>query len=218
MLEIEGGQHPNEPSEYGFHFLADEEEETKVGIIRVVLPFAAMNEGGLSLLPTLEELIGPLEFESGHAGYSINWDSRGDWEEEAAVRMGVIAKRYPGVDLNDYNSTIIAFQGSSRPSIKCVNWLTLVGSDIRDALPRSEALGEQLGNECIVRELPQGLIFQAGERPGLGVANKPESLGPYCRVGELLADFRLLDHPQIIAPSSPGEDPTEDWLARFDSC
>ena len=215
MLKLESGTRANEPSDKALLFLADEEEELKTGIIRLVLPFSFMDEGASEVLALMKRLVAKLNFESGHAGYSVNWDSDGEAEEEAAGDMLVISKKYPGVDVNYFDSTLIAFQNSNRPCIKCVNWLTFVGADIQKILPAMDQLRTELGEACRIYELANGIIFQAGPAPKLGYPDRHE-LDPYYRVGNLLSDFRLRDHPQILPDSTHDENTTEDWLSRFD--
>jgi hypothetical protein len=214
-LSLESGSRPNEPSDKAFFFLADEEEEVKTGIIRLVLPPAFVEGKASDVLDLVTRLVDKLEFESGHAGYSVNWDQASDTDEEVTKELGVIAKKYPGVDVNYFNSTLIAFQNSTTPSIKCVNWLTLIGQEIRESLPPPADLSKDLGEQCRVQELTHGLVLQAGSNPTLGYPERDE-LEPYRQVGRILAEFRLTRHPQILPVPVPGEDPTEDWLSRFD--
>lgn len=215
MLRLESGARPNEPSDRAFLFLADEEEQLKTGIIRLVLPFSFIDGRVPAMLELVQRLVAKLNFESGHAGYSVNWDPDGDAEEEALRQMRVISKKYPGVDVNYFDSTLIAFQNSTRPSIKCVNWLTLVGNDIQKALPKTDQLRTKSGDMFLLYQLANGLIFQAGPSPKLGYPDRRE-LELYFQVGSLLSDFRLRNHPQILPDSTYGENSTEDWLSRFD--
>lgn len=215
MLSLESGLDEYEPSDKAFYFLADEEESTKTGIIRLILPASFMDGGILDVLPLLEKLLVNFNFESGHAGFAVNWDPEGESEDEAARKMAVLAKKYPGIDLNYVDSTVIAFENSSTPSIKCSNWLTMIGSGICSSLPTTSEMRTVLGDVCQIHEIPKGLIFQAGAIPKLGYPDRIE-MNPYRMVGGLLADFRLRNHPQIFAESSTDEFSTEDWLGRFD--
>lgn len=215
MLKMESGTKANEPSDKAFFFLADEEEDIKTGMIRLVLPFNYLDGNESELIELVKRLVSKLDFESGHVGYSVNWDPDGENEEDAANEMLIISKKYPGIDVNYFDSTLIAFQNSIKSSIKCVNWLTIIGADIRKQLPGSEKLKLELSPDASIYELKNGLIFQAGPEPSLGYPDKHQ-LDSYYRVGHLLSDFRLSDHPQILPDSTRGENATEDWLNRFD--
>lgn len=217
MLSLESGDRPNEPSDRGFFFLADEEEEVKTGIIRLILPATFMDGGGPDVVPLVSRLVSELEFESGHAGFSVNWDRQGEYEDETAAEMAVLAKTYLGVDVNDYDATVIAYQNSTSASIKCVNWLTLLGADLRSRVGGAERLRQELGDACDVHELPTGLVVQAGPVPEIGAPAARNALDAYYRVGSTLADFRLRNHPQIVPDATSGENATEEWLSRFDS-
>lgn len=213
MLSLESGGDRDEPSEHALYFLADEEETVKTGLIRLLLPPTFMDAGIGAVLPLVRDLASDLAFESGHAGFSVNWDPEGESEDEAARTMTMIGKKYPGVDLNYVDSTIIAFQKSSRPSIKCANWLTFVGGRIAAQLPAPDPLRNALGASCHIHTLGTGLILQAGDRPVLGYPRKSD-LSPYVAIGSQLSNFRLQNHPQIFADPDPQS--TEEWLARFD--
>jgi hypothetical protein len=214
MLSLEGGDDRDEPSEHGFYLLADQEEETKVGVVRLILPSWFMDTGYESVANLLAQLVAGFDFDSGHAGFAVNWDPEGEYENEAASQMLMLAKKYPGIDLNYMDSTIIALQRSDAPSIKCVNWLTLAGAPLRQRLPALEDVREELGRSCPVHELPGCWVIQAGPAPVLGYPDRDE-MKPYQRVGALLAPVRLQQHPAIFAESDPGYG-TDEWLARLD--
>ncbi|APR86087.1 Hypothetical protein A7982_11436 [Minicystis rosea] len=214
MLSLEGGNDKDEPSEHGFYLLADQEEETRVGAVRLILPSRFMDTGYESVANLLAEVVEGFDFDSGHAGFAVNWDPEGEYENEAASQMLMLAKKYPGIDLNCMDSTIIALQHSGAPAIKCVNWLTLMGKGLQQRLPALEEVRKELGSVCPVHELPGCWVIQAGPSPALGYPDKDE-MTPYRRAGSLLASLRLQRHPAIFAESDPGYG-TGEWLARFD--
>lgn len=214
ILNLESSDRANEPSDAGFFVTVDEEDDVKFGAARVILPFEL--DKPQELVDLTKVLVDRLQFESGHAGYAVNWNPVGDNDGEAKREMAILAKRLPGLDLNNLDVTTVALQLSPEPAIKCVNWLTLIGSDLREQLPDDAELTEELGPECPIHVVPTGLIIQAGPRPELGAGRNRRLLAPYQKVGALLADHRVQDHKRIFADSVAGEDATADWLARFD--
>lgn len=214
MLSLEGGTNRDEPSEHGFYLLADQEEETKVGIVRLILPSWFMDSGYESVANLLGELTAGFDFDSGHAGFGVNWDPEGEYEDEGARQMSMLARKFPGIDLNYMDSTIIALEQADGPSIKCVNWLTIVGAALQPRLPSLEEVREELGDDCPVHVLASDWVLQAGPAPKLGYPDKDE-MKAYRKVGSLMASTRLPNHPQIFASTDPAYE-TDDWLARFD--
>lgn len=213
-LTLESNSIANLPSDLAFDFWAVEYPEKPAGAIRLILPRAFIVETPQSLINLGKNLVKDLNFHSGHIGYSINWDHRGDYATSALKKMGVISRRFPGIDLPNIACTLIALPDG----IKRVNWLTLVGKSIIQSLIESTTLSQIENSECSVDELPHGYLIKAGSEPKVGDVNRQESLENYHRVGHLIASIRSENHPPFL-PNVSGfveDEITEDWLAYFD--
>ena len=101
--------------------------------------------------------------------------------------------------------------------MKCINWLTFIGTKGVAALGGSEALASAVGAGGTVIPMSPGVVVQAGDIPKLGDVNRQEDLSAYFTVGHALAPFRAVKHPAIFgAGGIPDEAVTNAWLARFD--
>lgn len=203
-----GGPDPNVPSDVAFRFWADQEEAA--GSIRLVLPTTFVEESPAPLLKLALSLPKELHFHSGHAGYSINYDHLGDLAYDADLRMGILARRYPAIDLPAPGSTLMALPGG----MKRINWITLLGKDLMKEKGMSASDLEGLE----VHKLPHGLAVVAGDKPVLGDVNRKEDLSAYRKVGKKLKSLRTKDHAAFIAGKEgvADDDRTEEWLAYFD--
>lgn len=215
MMNLESGSQPNEPSDRNFYFVADEEDEEPLGALRLALPISHFKDPD-RYIEFVRQLMAHLDFESGHAGYALNWDSRGDMAAEAMLDMSWIAGRYFGVDLFEMDVTLVSMRKTKPAGIKTVNWLTLVGKNILTSLGGEEGLSRKLPNICRVESLPHGVIIKAGDYPILGDRNRKEDLTAYRAVGHLLAPFRFEDHRDFFGSSKNAGITTQQWLARFD--
>lgn len=215
ILKLEGGTHPNEPSEYSFVLNSDEEEANPVGALRLMLPIDFISKSPEIFVDLVENLIKKLKFESGHAGYALNWDPEGDMEAEADQTMRFISKRFPGIDLSDLDATLIAMQNVNSPGIKCINWLTLLGNELTDMVGGVNSVKKGTVN-CTVRKLDAGILIRAGEKPDIGDQNRKKKLTSYHSIGKLLARYRIGGYEIFSSGESAGENATEEWLGRFD--
>jgi hypothetical protein len=215
-MHLEGGAHPDEPSDRSFLLMADEEDH--VGAARVMLPIEAVSESADAFADLAAGLVRKLDFDSGHGGYALNWDPEGDMDQEAKQKMYFIGKRFPGIDLSDIDTTLIDMIRLESPAIKCVNWLTLLGKELSTAVGGVVSVRESLPPECTVHELATGMLIRAGEKPDIGDRNRGgEPLKSYHSVGRLLAPFRMKAHSMIFGmDESTGGDATAEWLGRFD--
>ena len=217
MLNLESGAHANEPSDRSFFVIADEEDEQPVGAAQVNLPVETMTADPDRFVGLVEDLVAKLDFESGHAGYALNWDPRGDQAIQAQEKMAYVGARFQGVDLFDIDVTLVSLRKSPPGSIKCVNWLTLLGARLAERVGSPQAVKKQLGKTSTVVPLEHGLLIRAGDAPTLGDRNRKADVAAYRSVGKLLAPYRFVDHRRIFgAPTGGGMDPTGQWLARFD--
>lgn len=217
QLYLESGAHRNEPSDCSVYFVADEEEEEPVGALKINMPadWLARDPGGF--LNKVLHYVDDLDFESGHAGYGVNWNPRGDGAIEAQAAMSQIAARYRGIDLFDLDVTLVSMLKTKPAGIKCVNWLTLIGDELVSLLGGAEQLGALVREPCRIYPLRHGVLLQAGQQPSLGKRNRQDDMQSYHAIGRLLSRFRFKDHRPIFgSPNDPERDETGRWLARFD--
>lgn len=218
ILSLEGGEQADILSDIGFYLCADEESDVKTGTMRLILPadYASQPQ---EFVEMVRSLVRKLDFESGHAGFAVNWFPTADSADDALGVFPIIARRYPGIDLSDIDITLYAISSASEPGIKCINWLTLLGANLFTSIGGIESLRKQLPNDCPIYELDNGGgIIQAGKCPDIGDKNSNTQLSAYKAVGHILAPLRLQEHPDFIGATStmPYEDITTEWLARFD--
>ncbi len=213
MMSLEGGAHANEPSDCAIRVVVNEEHDEPIGVAQLCLPVAYVSETPERLLNLMKKLTDGADFESGHAGYSLNWDPTGEHAFEAKLKMGQIARRYLGVDLFNHVPTRIAMRKAAPCGIKCINWLTLLGISLTERVGGIARLESKLSPKCEVHGLSGGVIIMAGDRPTTGDCNRQAALAPYRSVGKVLAPLRVPDHPAFFG-STPSE--TGRWLARFD--
>jgi hypothetical protein len=210
-LDLQGGTDANIPSDVAFRFWADEYPESPAGMVRLVLPTAFVEASGAELLKTTLSLAGELHFHSGQAGYAINWDHRGELAFDARKRMGVLARRFPAIDLSEVPATLMAIP----TGMKRINWVTLAGN----ALMEEKGLAASELDGLEVHPLPHGVAVVAGDKPRLGDVNRKEDLTAYHRVGKALAKLRSAEHPAFVCDQEGDaqDDLTEEWLSYFDS-
>lgn len=218
MLRLESGEKKNDPSDIALLFDADEDDDEPLGAMRVCLPASVLIERAGQFAERVAYYIGDLDFESGHAGFGVNWDERGDDALDAEAGMARIAEHFHAVDLPDLCGTLIAMRNTRPAGIKRVSWLTLLGQELAGAVGGPEGVKTKLPAACLVHQLPGGLQIQAGPRPLAGNMNQRDDMTPYKAVGQMLAAHRFRDHPSVFASAAPGaENETSAWLARFDS-
>jgi hypothetical protein len=215
MINLEAGAHKNEPSDRNFFLIADEDDDEPIGAMRLGLPLSVVDDPD-AYVELVRDLVSKLDVESGHAGYGLNWDSRGEMAGEASQQMGAIAGRYQGVDLFDLDVTLVSMRKTKPAGIKTVGWLTLLGSQLSNQVGGAAALTKKLGKSCTVYPLPNGVLIRAGERPTLGDRNRKADVAAYRSVGKLLASFRFVDHRALFGATTATGESTERWLARFD--
>lgn len=214
MLFLESGVKRNVPSERAFalQVLEGEGDENKVGGIRLVLPIDFIDGGVEPFLELAKKLVAKLHFDSGHGGYTVNWDEiESDYDAEQILAR--LSRRYPGIDIPDMGGTHYAIP----TGLKRVNWLTFLGAMRVERFGGTDVLREALSDEIVVHDLPTGVMIQAGPAPGTGDVNRDQGLDAYHEVGRLLAPLRSPDHPPFIPSGEDDEEATEEWLGWFDT-
>lgn len=212
-LVLQGGEQATDASDHAFTLFYDQEQPPAMGVLRLVLPAPLLEKSPAEFARLVAELVAPLDFESGHAGFSVNWDSRGEDSLDAETHLRRIATRYLGIDIPEINTTLVNMQDYEEPAFKCVNWITLLGTELAERIGPAEMVQDALPEDCRVVDLQGRYLIQAGAAPSIGDKRKKEQLPAYRAVGELLAPFRLQEHAPLFLDD---EDATEAWLSRFD--
>jgi len=205
-LMLETGKEAESSSDLAFSIFCDEEDPQPMGYIRLVTPCAVLERDPAVFLNTALYLVNGLEFESGTAGYAVNWDKRSELSARAEPHLARIAGTYPGMEIPDPNTTLIALQNSEQPAFKRVNWVTFLGQDLARRVP-SLQFDERLGVRSIGLE-NGGRAIVAGSSPV-----RSGDLTAYRAVGHALARWRVSEHAPIFGYD---DEKNERWLAAFD--
>ena len=212
LMHLKGGASPNELSDLGVQFIADEEDEPSVGALSLSLP-VEYAEKPETLVKAMREIAESADFDSGHCGFSMAWDPRGDGATDAQLRMRTISGRFLGIDLPKLNTTISAMRRSDVPKMKTVHWLTFLGAPVLEQLGGVAATAKMLKAPCTAVAVGAGVLIQAGAAPTLGDTNRKADVSALRFVGRALSAVRLKNHGPIFGT----RDETGEWLARFES-
>ncbi len=216
VLQLESSVSADDVSDRAFSFQATEAgEDDASGFVRLMLPAHFGLSNAAQIVELAKSLFQKVDFNFGQAGYALNWNEFGRFPELACETMGAIRKHHPGLDLSDPGSSQYVAEGS----IKCINWLTMIGAVGCKRLGGVQALRDRIGaKEVVVHELSRGALVQAGPKPELGDTNRRGTAPCYHVVGKVLAPLRDEEHPPYLTvDGADDEDATLEWLARFDS-
>lgn len=160
------------------------------------------------------ELAGTFEFCSGLAGYGVDYTDLGEANTVALQRLYGLGRRHPGLDVG------AKFSNHLGQGIKGVNWLTFLHPNFVDRLGGREWLGNALRQPTIrVRDLPSGVMIQAGDTPEIGDTNRQQTCPDYHQVGRVLAPIRDREYPLLMMDETGSwgsAERTHEWLGRFD--
>jgi Protein of unknown function (DUF3396) len=204
-LMVESGENAASSSDLSFSIFCDEEDAQPMGYVRLVTPCQVLDHDPGLFLQTAVHLIGSLDFEFGTGGYAISWDRRSELSTVAERHVARIASTFPGVEIPDPNTTLIALQSVERPALKRIGWLTFLGQGLGDAA-RLQALGDIPGVEEI--GLGKGICIAAGSEP-----RRSGDMRLYRAVGSKLAHQRVPEHAPLFGQD---DEPSDRWLAAFD--
>lgn len=220
MLHLDTAAKKQAVSDCDFFFRADEEEDEPLGAIRISMATDALTAQPSAFVDAVIGYVGDLDFESGHAGFGLNWDPRGEEAADAQMAMARVAAQLHGIDLFDFDVTMVAMAKTQPAGLKCASWLTLLGDPLLQAMDRdADALAADVAPKCTMHRLPKGVIVQAGSTPSLLHRNRGADLSAYRAVAAPLAPYRFTDHRAIFPSLVPGDPPAEGtlrWLARFE--
>jgi Type VI immunity for VRR-NUC len=210
-LTLEGGSTPDEPSDRAFVFNATATR----GYLRLVLPTSFIARSVDPYLDLARNLAHIVSYDSGQAGFAVNWNHVGRNRMGVLRAMNSLGPRYPGLDMSyPFCTKYIVSNG-----IKCVNWLTFLCKEYCDRLGGLSALRGRFGDCIVVHDAKGGgAVIQAGPFPEIGDVNRQRNLPVYHHVGIQLAPIRCPEHPSLFGPRGlPDEVATDAWLGRFDS-
>lgn len=157
------------------------------------------------------ELCDVLPVKSGLGGWFAEFDAmaRRDFAELFGRAM-----RHPGVDL-EHNWRP---QLGGAPAIKGVGWLTILGTDLVEALGGRQSLRDALDDAVVIHAAQHGIVLQAGPTPEVGDVNRGERLPLYRdvfgAVGHLVQPL-VADGMPFDMGRDDDEERTEAWLTRF---
>jgi hypothetical protein len=204
-LMLESGRNAASSSHLAFSIFCDEEDPQPMGYMRLVTPSDVLDRDPGLFLKTVLHLIDGSAFESGTAGYAINWDRRSELSHLAERHIARIAATFPGVEIPDPNTTLIAFQRAEQPAFKRVNWVTFLGQELAQRIPMPEFDGP-LGIRSIAPGTGRAIVAGA-------VPRRSGDLAAYHAVGKALAPWRVSEHAPLFGHD---DDQNERWLAAFD--
>jgi hypothetical protein len=212
-MVMESGETEIDVSDRAFLLFYDQEQPPAMGVLRLVLPASLLERSPAAFAQLVAEITAHLDFESGHAGFALHWDPRGEESLKAEEHIRDVAARYLGIDIPEINTTLVNMQDYGEPAFKCVNWITLLGPALAEQLGTPQEVQDALPGDCEVIDMQGRYLIRAGAMPSIGDKRKKEKLPAYRAVGHLLAPFRLQEHAPLFLDD---DDATEAWLSRFD--
>jgi hypothetical protein len=196
------GDDPGAPAAGLAYHEVDDVVAGRTGVLQLVLPLTA----GPGALLELAQLLGDgTPYWSGTGGYVATWNDRA---KEAAFRaVYAWCKRCLGLDVQVPDEMAV----QARRVLPGVNWITLIGTPLRDA--RDLRLAPFDDESVMVAPLGRGTLVLAGPAPTLGDLNQLEYPAPYAAVARALAPY-LVEELLLYGPFSH-EDRGRTWLRRF---
>lgn len=147
-----------------------------------------------------------IRFLWGFGGYIF----QGDYSDQYFDRMYALAQRYWGVEAHNLDVTARhAIKG-----YKCVNWLTLIGNDLR--LRQPDCIKQAIVGATHSISGPTGLLLQAGESPQMGDRNRDEHLPVHAAIARCLRPLQMDEHAPF-GGTRWDETNTLDYIRRFTS-
>lgn len=195
---------------YQFDVALDPDKDA-LSFFRAAFPvgmFASDFAGFTALVETFARRV-PFFF--GYAGLSFSEALEIKRKQSNEQLLLPAAMRFSGVEVESSICTRLC----CRDSIKGVNWLTLIDSSLVERLGGRAALRAQLDSAIALRDLPAGLMIQAGQEPELGDVNAGERLPLYRQVHRAMRPVRVVDH-WLFGGRFFLQQETRRWMSRFD--
>jgi len=182
----------------------------RANMVEVLFPCEYLDDNVKTFLGFVEKACNQLPFLSGHAGYTFEvskyYENRGAYDKALALGM-----RYKELDISEPE---FALAVKKHNGIKGVNWLTILGRDFSDQIAASERKGKR---ELVFKEVTDGLIVQAGERPAVADGNRGEAISAYRESYDLVKRF-IVSTPfplRLTVPFEERMEKTRKWIHRF---
>jgi hypothetical protein len=195
---IQGGEYDKPDVFFDMH-------QTECGYIRFGLSMEEVIDAPQKYLALCLNAVGELKFQSGIAGFSMNYeDVYINGQENLTLP---IIGRFKGVNVSH------PWRYRSLDGIPTVNWLTFVNTEALTHLGGLSALQSRISGGVRIHPVKHGAVFQAGPRPLMGDVNLQENMADYFQVGQLLAPAKSTLEIQSKIAGSRAE--TEVWMHRF---
>ncbi len=148
----------------------------------------------------------------GTAGFSIMPALDTQKESEVSPHSFALARRFPGLEYNEPISHAMYLNNT----IKSVNWLTIIQTDLVAKLGGLASLEQELSTntDIFIHPYDGGVVIQAGQYPEIGDVNHQLIPEHYRDVNKVLKPIRVGDQHRSFLGFT--EEATQEWLARFD--
>lgn len=177
----------------------------RASYFRIRMPMASSPRSLLTIALHFLERVPAL---SGSAGYQFN--AAEDGREAAYDQIWAWARRYWGVEVvNPQAGSWDALNG-----LLGVNWLTLVGADLRQQKLSAIDFGTPADDGLEILPGRYGTIIQAGTSPKLGDLNNFEDISSYVAAARLVAPA-LIEKPSGFFGMFVDQKSAGPWVRRF---
>jgi hypothetical protein len=207
-----GGEHHRHAAPYQFEASIDPTRPWALSFFRAAFAPEAF-AGDLGRFVALVKDFGvSAPFFFGYAGFSFSNSLEISTRQRNEQYLAPAAMRFHGVEVEAPANTCLCCTNS----IKGVNWLTLINSDLVARLGGKAMLRGDLSPGITLHDLPAGLLIQAGDAPGLGDTHEEDRLPLYREVHRALTPIRNPSH-YMLGDRRLLQDETRRWMGRFDS-
>lgn len=186
-----------------FHGYRPHQDFGKASFYRFSFPWD-IDPGALRKLA--EQLVSIVPCLSGFGGYYFQGSASN--LNESYNLMFALAHRYWGIEAHNLDRTVYHMLYG----YKCVNWLTIIGSEFLQTHTKSINSGK--ASAFATLETPNAIIFQAQETPSFGDVNRQEVLEGYIRVAEALVPIQITEHQSLGGTKWTPEN-TYSYIRRF---
>jgi len=215
-LNLKDGEKYQDAPEYKFSVCGSEKSSISynknANLISMAFPVWWGLEKGEEMLSFVKDLCSLFPYHSGHAGFSFECSEYSDMRSQ--THAWEKSMRYRGIDISRIPQDARAV---GRGAIKGVGWLTLLGNTFIAELGGLKKIRDQLSSEVEIIEVPDGVIFKAGPRPGFGDINNGEYLPLYREVHKVIASFVEVASEQSLSFSILMDyvEKKKAWYRRF---
>ena len=192
---------------------AGTEDERALAYLHLALP-APEGEARLAAIAEFfKETCASLPVRYATCGFGL--ETSPYYRREAQTLALADSMRHPGVDVHmDHIERGTVKMGA----VRTVNWLTYVDAALAEEAGGAAAIGSRLTDDVRQISAPNGILLQAGERPGIGDINRGDRLPAYRAAHEALRPLVEKSLRQFGGFNLIGDDgsATERWYRRFE--